>query len=115
MIRIVLVFFGGGLGSLTRYLLANLIPCDIFPLSILLINALASFILGYSSIQLVDKPLYSLLIITGFCGGLSTFSTFSHDNLLMLKEGRPMLFLLHSICQVGLSLGGVWVGSKLAD
>jgi len=44
MIRIVLVFFGGGLGSLTRYLLANLIPCDIFPLSILLINALASFI-----------------------------------------------------------------------
>lgn len=100
---------------MSRYLLANMIPCDFFPLSILLINAVASFILGYFSIQLVDKPLYSLLIITGFCGGLSTFSTFSYDNLLLLKDGRPMLFLAHSMCQVGLSLVGVWVGTKLAN
>ena len=90
-----LVFLGGGFGSLLRYALGRAMPPTVlgmsFPVSILVVNLLASAVLGGITGWVTDRPNaepWRLLLGVGVCGGLSTFSSFSQDNLLLLQEGR---------------------------
>lgn len=106
-----LVFMGGGLGSLLRYLMGRALPNTLngatFPLSILAVNVLASAVLGYVMGWVTDRPghdSWRLLLGVGVCGGLSTFSSFSHDNLVLLQQGRPVAALLNSALNVLLCL-----------
>ena len=91
----ILVFLGGGLGSVLRYVVGRAIPATAlgtsFPLGILTVNVLASVILGATAGWVAGRPdaePWRLLIGVGICGGLSTFSSFSQDNLLLLQQGR---------------------------
>lgn len=98
----VLVFLGGGTGSLLRYGLGQWLPALVggkpFPLAILLANVLASALLGVAAGALASRLIGNdlrLLIGVGFCGGLSTFSSFSLDTLLLFQQGRPGAALLN--------------------
>ncbi|MEM1358447.1 MAG: CrcB family protein, partial [Bacteroidota bacterium] len=102
-----LVFVGGGLGSLARYGLARLLPspelsAGQMPWPTLLANFLACLLLGgllgYVSREALGRP-YQLLLMTGFCGGFSTFSTFAAEAWLLGEEG----FSGAALTYVGLS------------
>ena len=120
----VLVFFGGGLGSVLRYALGRLIPATLtgspFPTAILFVNAVASFVLGVIVSWVVGRSAGEearLLIGVGFCGGLSTFSSFSNDTIILAQNGRFGAALLNIginvlLCLVA-SAGGLWFGQKL--
>ncbi len=119
-----LVFLGGGVGSVLRYLTGRLLPATLtelpFPLAILFVNVLASFILGivvgWSLNRSVGEDI-RLLIGVGFCGGLSTFSSFSNDTIVLLQNDRLGTALLNIGSNVALCLlastGGLLVGQKL--
>ena len=120
----VLVFFGGGLGSVLRYALGRLIPATLmsspFPTAILLVNVTASFILGAIVSWVIGRSAGEearLLIGVGFCGGLSTFSSFSNDTVTLLQNGRlgtAMLNIgLNVILCLAASAGGLWLGQKI--
>jgi len=120
----VLVFFGGGLGSLLRYALGRLIPATFtsspFPTAILLVNVVASFVLGAIVSWVVGRSAGEearLLIGVGFCGGLSTFSSFSNDTVLLAQNGRFGAALLNIGLNVILCLvataTGLWFGQKV--
>ena len=120
----VLVFMGGGVGSIVRYLTGRLVPTTFwgnpFPNSILVVNVLASFILGAVAGWAVNRAAGEearLLIGVGFCGGLSTFSSFSYDTAVLLQNGRVMTALLNVGLNVVLclmaSFGGLGLGHKL--
>lgn len=110
-----LVFIGGGLGSITRYGLAlALMPLQArFPWATLAANALACLILGavlaaQSQGALPDSR--RLLIATGFCGGFSTFSTFTADTWQLYQHGQPLAAMANIavnlvVCFVFLGLG----------
>lgn len=95
------VFIGGGTGSVARWLLSlKLNPMHhAIPLGTLTANLIGAFIIGaglawFNRLPQVD-PVWKLLITTGFCGGLTTFSTFSLEVVFLLQAGKFSWALLN--------------------
>lgn len=119
-----LVFLGGGLGSVLRYTVSRFVPVTLtssfFPVSILLVNVIASALLGalvgYGLSRSLSNEL-RLLVGVGFCGGLSTFSSFSNDTLILAQNGRVGVALLNIVLNVSLcllaSFGGLMTGGRI--
>ncbi len=90
----VLVFVGGGLGSLTRYAVNLLWPGSLttFPFATLVSNSASCFILGlllsYMFAKEQSNSSLILFLATGFCGGFSTFSTFTYETFQLLNSGN---------------------------
>ena len=101
MQRMLAVFIGGGTGSVARWLLSlRLNPMHhALPVGTLAANLMGAFIIGaglawFNRLPQVD-PVWKLLITTGFCGGLTTFSTFSSEVVFLLQAGKFSWALLN--------------------
>jgi fluoride exporter len=113
-----LVFIGGGLGSLVRYtisLIFNKLDSN-FPMATLVSNVVACFIIGILvgltlRGQLPDRQ--RLLFVTGFCGGFSTFSTFSNETIQLWMNGNTTYAFLNIIFSLILCILATFVGLKL--
>jgi CrcB protein len=92
-----LVAIGGLIGSVARYwmqgFVADRAPSD-FPYGTLLVNILGCFLIGLFFALAQERNLISpewrILLTTGFCGGFTTFSTFSFEALALMREGNIM-------------------------
>lgn len=118
------IFLGGGAGSLLRYavqlaLHQRIIPF-LFPWATLSVNLLGSFFIGLfyawsARFNLSDDT--RLLLTTGLCGGFTTFSTFSHEGMAMLRQGFYGTFILYVTLSVLLGISaafaGGWAGTFL--
>ncbi|MGD1846449.1 MAG: fluoride efflux transporter CrcB [Salibacteraceae bacterium] len=96
------IFIGGGLGSLARYgvsVLTLQFFQGTFPLGTLLANFLSCLILGIGLWagyhKLAGYAWVQPLLLVGFCGGFSTFSTFSNETLGLFRSGHSLLALLN--------------------
>ena len=114
MKNLLYIFIGGGAGSIERYFLGKAIQSAVttsFPVGILIINILASFIVGafIGSSYKADET-WRALIAVGFCGGFSTFSTFSNDTLQLMLSGRGLEALGNILLNVSLCLLATYGG-----
>ena len=113
----ILVFIGGGMGSMLRYLIAQqLVQSKHFPWATLVSNVLATALLALLVMYLKsgDKPAWLLpLIGVGFCGGFSTFSTFSAENVQLFEQGQWVLLALNVILSVGAGFGVFYFISRI--
>lgn len=114
--KILAVFIGGGLGSLARYGMSALVlkaRFTYFPLATLLSNFVACLLLALLVTLFREKiqnyALTAPLLITGFCGGFSTFSTFSHETALLLQQGQLLWAALNILLSLALGLGVFWM------
>jgi fluoride exporter len=117
------VFFGGALGSIARYgasgLIANAFG-ETFPWGTLIINVTGSFIIGFfytltapDGRFLVGAPTRQF-VMTGFCGGYTTFSSFSLQTLNLMRDGEWLSAGGNVVGSVTLCMISVWLGSLAA-
>lgn len=113
------VFLGGGLGSIGRYLVAvamkkHQLLLGGLPIHTLLVNVVGSLLIGLLMGCLSKNPSHwlQMLLVVGFCGGFTTFSTFSFEVMEFLKIGNTLMALLYvllslSLCVLMTTLGFV--------
>ena len=115
-----LVFLGGGVGSMARYAFSiwfAVSPVKGFPWPTFLANAVSCLVLGVvlKKMSLIHphETLGHWLLITGFCGGFSTFSTFSFEVLTLLRSGMPSIAFSYILMSFLVGIIGVWIGYLL--
>lgn len=111
-----LVGLGGAAGSMLRYSVYLLFPVKDFPLATLLVNIIGSFIIGaviaYSAGSETFLNNWKLFLATGICGGFTTFSAFSAENILLLQSGKYSIALLYIMLSVVTGIAAAWFGYK---
>lgn len=120
MQNIIAVFIGGGFGAVLRYLsgiyFSNILKIT-FPISTLFVNILGCFILGILYIYLIEKvelsPAIKLALTVGFCGGLTTFSTFSLEIYNMIQNSQILYAIIYMLLSLVLGITAVIIGGYI--
>ena len=107
MLNLLAIFLGGGIGAVSRYLISLNLAKNFeinLPISTFLVNVIGSFVIGFLYILFIEKaditPAIKLALTVGFCGGLTTFSTFSLELFEMI--GNQQIF--HAFSYIILSV-----------
>lgn len=112
-----LVFLGGGTGSVLRYLVGMCIGSAVFPWATFAVNAVGSFAIGLFG-GLASRfgwgEAVRLSLTVGLCGGFTTFSTFSKESLALIESGSYGLFALYTAGSVTLGIIATALGFWLA-
>lgn len=118
-----LIFIGGGLGSLMRWWASGWIANTIgetFPWGTLLVNISGSFIIGFFATltgpegRWLASVSFRRFFMWGICGGYTTFSSFSLQTLTLAEDGQWFKAGANVTLSLGLCLAGVWLGHLLA-
>lgn len=120
MKEILIVFAGGGLGTVSRYLINRYLGAvqAHFPWATLTANIMSclvmGIVIGWLAFRSGHSQLLRLLFVTGFCGGLSTYSTFTLESMELYRDGMHWMFLLNITGNFILCIGAVSAGLYLA-
>lgn len=119
MLNLLAIFIGGGLGSIARFGISKLVTHNfhhINPIATLVSNTLSTIVLGviiYFASEKIEMPFaLRLMIIVGFCGGFSTFSTFSYETFELLRLGNYIFAFANIFVSLLLGIGVLFILSK---
>jgi len=115
--NLLLVGLGGGLGSMLRYGSNLLINTKLFPYTTLTVNILGSFIIGIVfGMSIKEEGLsnnWKLFLATGICGGFTTFSAFSLENMGLMQSGKLGIALTYIGLSIVLGITATFLGYYL--
>lgn len=116
-----LVFIGGGIGSVFRYAIGRYLSPLLkpYPLGTFTVNIIGAFLIGiFLGYFLKNPSAYSpslqLLLVVGFCGGFTTFSAFAFEQLDLLRNGQYSVFLIYTLASLLLGLLAAYAGFMIS-
>jgi len=115
---ILIVGMGGFFGAISRFVIASFVQTHsntLFPVGTLSVNVLGSFIIGFLAMYFsqVVQPEYKAFLMTGFLGALTTFSTFSLENINMIQDGNYTSAILNITLNIVLTLSATLLAMML--
>jgi CrcB protein len=118
--NLLLVGLGGLIGSVARYLVAVLFAGQFsssFPFATLTVNIVGCFLIGIlfalSDRGNILSPEWRVLLSTGFCGGFTTFSTFSYESIKLMQDGEFLYLGLNVVLSVAFGFAATYLGILL--
>jgi CrcB protein len=115
------VLIGGGLGSLVRFVVGTAIIARLggrFPYGTVFINLTGSFLIGFAMTFLTERtylnPNWRFLLVVGFLGGYTTFSSFQWETLNLMRDGGRWLGFLNAFGSLFVGYLAVWLGVIVA-
>ena len=118
--KYVLVIVGGGAGSLLRYMAGSAIMARLgarFPWGTMAINVTGCFLIGFLMTVFTERfppgTNWRPLLVIGFLGGYTTFSSFEWETFAAARDGSPWMGLANVIGSVALGYAAVWLGAAL--
>lgn len=119
--EIIWIGAGSAIGGISRFALgkwmSHILPLS-FPTGTFVINITGSFLIGLF-LALQEKNALSasalLFLTTGFCGGFTTFSTFSYEGFSLLKQGNTIIGFLYMAASLLMGLAAVYLGYKITS
>lgn len=115
--QLLLVGTGGFIGSVARFLISKLntrVDWLALPLGTLTVNVLGSlligFLIGISEKSPVLTMEWRMFLMVGLCGGFTTFSSFTGENLMLLRNGQILPLLLYTALSILLGFTAVYLG-----
>jgi CrcB protein len=120
VIELMLIAIGAVAGAFLRYRITSspLLILDALPINVLIVNVIGSFILGVFSVLAVAWNLdskYTLLVAVGFCGSLTTMSSFALETTRFIDERFFGRMAINLVVNVGFSIGAIIAGRQLVN
>lgn len=122
MRQLLLVGFGGFFGSIARYWMSKLnLTWDFhsIPMGTLAVNIIGSFLIGFMLGIFMNSNLLhtnlKLFLVVGFCGGFTTFSSFTNENFLLLQNGQYLTALIYIGGSIIIGILAVFAGFLIAN
>jgi CrcB protein len=118
---ILLVGAGGFTGSVLRYLISRFMALETssaFPFGTFIVNIAGCLIIGIiygMGVKEMASSDMRLLLATGFCGGFTTFSSFSMEFFLLLRDGYTGMAFFYAGASMAVGLAAVWAGLMIAE
>lgn len=121
MIRLAIVFLGGGIGSVLRYLVAGWVQSlssSVFPLGTLTVNLIGCALIGFLAPLLTTGPVlfrpeYRLAILVGLLGGFTTFSSFAWETIKLTDDSQWLFAIANIVASNAVGLTFAWLGTRL--
>jgi fluoride exporter len=120
VMNILIVFVGGGVGAAARYLLQGAVyrlTGAGFPYGTIVVNILGCFLIGLLMSSMEERflaaPTLRIFLTIGILGGFTTFSSFSYETMVLLREGDLLAGGLNIIASTVICLGATWLGLGL--
>lgn len=122
LLRLSLIFLGGGIGAVLRYLVsgwAQRLTAGVFPLGTLAVNVIGCGMIGAAMAFFATphrvREEYRLALLVGVLGGFTTFSTFAYETFAMADDAEHGRALLNFILHNALGLSAAWVAYRLTQ
>lgn len=118
MLNTLLIFLGAGFGGVSRYWISNITYGFLgrqFPYGTLIVNVSGCFLMGLLFVLILERfdgvgPQLRSLLLIGFLGGYTTFSSFSIETLNLFENGAPLAGVANILLSITLCLAATWLG-----